>query len=128
MKNRVLFLAVMICYSSFLQILAQAPPEILHYNFDGSGTIIPNMASSPPVGTANATIVGAQYLGSTGQCLGALVGDGSTTSYVNTAWTTSLSGSQVLLPHLLCGTFLVMHQQAAFVVLPMGSQVPITGC
>lgn len=93
MKLKNTLLLTLIYLLLYNQSSAQAPPEILHYNFNGTGTVIPNMASSPPLGTANASIVGTQSLGSTGQCGGALVGDGTTSSYVNTAWTTSLSGS-----------------------------------
>jgi len=70
-------------------------PELLYYRFDGSGTTVPNLASAPPAGTAEATIVGGQSQGGSGQCGGALIGNGltSTSNYVNTGWVTSLTGS-----------------------------------
>lgn len=72
---------------------SQAPPEVLYYKFDGTGTVVPNLASSPPLGTSNATIVGAQTQGTVGQCGGALIGTGTTTDYVNTGWVPSLNSS-----------------------------------
>ncbi len=39
-------------------------PEVLHYKFSGTGTSVPNLASSPPVGTATATIMGGLTQGS----------------------------------------------------------------
>jgi hypothetical protein len=77
-------------------INAQVPiPEILHYKFDGVGSSITNYASSPPVGTAMGTIVGAQTQTGSVNCINALVGTGgsSTTDYVNTGWATNLSGT-----------------------------------
>ncbi len=93
MNQKITLFISLFCFALLSRLQAQAPPEILHYNFNGTGTLIPNMASTPPLGTTNASIVGTQSLGGTGQCGSALVGDGSTSSYVNTAWTTSLSGS-----------------------------------
>ncbi len=75
---------------------AQSTPELLYYKFDGSGTTVPNMASAPPVGTTNATIMGGVTQGgSSGQCQGALIGSGISASsdYLNTGYATSLSGS-----------------------------------
>ena len=77
-------------------VFAQAPtPELLYYKFDGTGINIPNLATTPPVGTGTATIVGSQTQGSTGQCGGALIGNGlsSTSEYVNTNWATNLNGT-----------------------------------
>ncbi len=76
------------------QVIAQTP-ELLYYRFDGTGTSIPNEASSPPAGTETATIIGDQTQGSEGQCLGALIGTGSssTGNYVNTGWAPNLGGS-----------------------------------
>jgi hypothetical protein len=93
MKKKITLFVILFTYFFSNKIFAQAPPEILHYNFNGTSTLLPNLASSPPVGTTNATIVGTQTLGGTGQCGSALVGDGSTTSEVNTGWATNLSGS-----------------------------------
>lgn len=90
---------ILLAYASLLlpvAVYAQAPtPELLYYKFDGIGTNIPNLASNPPVGTGTATIVGAQTQGSTGQCGGALIGNGlsSASNYVNTNWVTSMSGT-----------------------------------
>jgi VCBS repeat-containing protein len=75
---------------------AQAPPEIIHYDFNGTGTLVTNLASSPPPGTATGTLLGTGLtIGGTGQCGGALNGTGTSggTDYINTAWTTSLTGS-----------------------------------
>ena len=93
MEKKITQLIILFVFLCSSRLFSQAAPEILHYNFNGTSTLIPNMASSPPLGTTNATIVGTQTLGGIGQCGSALVGDGSTSSYVNTGWTTSLSGS-----------------------------------
>jgi Concanavalin A-like lectin/glucanases superfamily/Secretion system C-terminal sorting domain len=73
-----------------------AVPEVLYYNFNGSGTTVPNLASAPPVGTTTATIQGAVTQGGSGTlCEGALTGSGisSTTDYLNTGWVTSITSS-----------------------------------
>ncbi len=51
-------------------VLAQnAPiPELLWYRFDGTGTTVPNLASAPPVGTNNATLMGGLTQGGTDLC------------------------------------------------------------
>ncbi len=69
-------------------------PELMYYKFDGAGTNVPNMASSP-VGTNPAIIMGAQSQGGMGQFGGGLIGSGgaSSTDFVNTGWATDLSGS-----------------------------------
>ncbi|HYC39247.1 MAG TPA: HYR domain-containing protein, partial [Chitinophagaceae bacterium] len=66
-------------------------PQLLYYKFDGSGTTVPNLASNPPAGTANATLVG-QTQGSTGKCGGALVGTGGpgAGNHLNTNWNVAL--------------------------------------
>ncbi len=74
---------------------AQSVPENMYYTFDGAGSVISDCASSP-VGTNPAAIVGTGLTqGGTGQFQSALVGTGAATAtdYVNTGWTTSLSGS-----------------------------------
>lgn len=74
-------------------------PEVLYYKFEGSGTTVPNLASSPPTGTATATILGNLTLGANSSCLGnGLVGTGSTstTNYVSTGWNLTTSGSWTL--------------------------------
>jgi hypothetical protein len=89
-----LFVAALLCSSATL--FAQAPvPELLYYRFNGTGTNVPNEASAPPAGTLNATIVGGLTQGPTGQCGGALIGNGqtSTSNYVNTNWATDLNGT-----------------------------------
>ncbi len=73
-----------------------APPEVLYYDFNGSGTSVPNLASAPPVGTSTATILGGVTQGGTGTlCNGALIGTGisSTTDYLNTGWVTSITST-----------------------------------
>ena len=73
-------------------VLAQTP-EILYYNFNGTGTSVPNLALTPPVGSENATIMGGITQGGVGQCgTNALVGSGvaSSTDYLNTNWNTNL--------------------------------------
>ena len=67
-------------------------PEILYYKFDGTGTSVPNLASAPPAGAENATILGAITQGGSGNTGGALNGSGvaSTTDYLNTNWNTNL--------------------------------------
>lgn len=78
---------------------ADSVPELLHYRFDGTGPSVPNLASSPPAGTENATIMGA--LTQAGPDLGylqqghSLVGSGNSSEndYLNTGWATALPGS-----------------------------------
>jgi len=67
----------------------------LYYAFDGSGTTVPNLASTPPLNASSATIVGGQTQGGIGKCGTALNGIGgvSTANYVNTNWNTYLKGS-----------------------------------
>ena len=91
--KKIYFLSVFFVLFSGLFLKAQAPPEIMYYNFNGPGPNVPNLASSPPLGTTTGTIIGGLSIGGTGQCGSALVGNGTTTDFVNTAWTTSLSGS-----------------------------------
>lgn len=72
----------------------QGVPEILYYQFDGTGTAVPNMASNPPAGTATGNILGLSQ-GSNGLCGGALIGNGgsSSSNYVSTGWNTSLGNN-----------------------------------
>ncbi len=67
----------------------------LYYSFDGTGNMVPNLAVTPPAGTASATIIGAQSQGGTGKCGGALIGTGapSNVDFVDTNWMTNLSNS-----------------------------------
>lgn len=78
-----------------LSSFAQSVPEVLYYRFDGTGTTVPNLASAPPPGTTTATIMGSITQGPSGQCGGALVGSGnsSSTDYLNTNYAPNLSGS-----------------------------------
>jgi hypothetical protein len=78
-----------------LTVNAQSTPELLYYNFNGSGTTVPNLASMPPSGTNTATIMGGVTLGGSAICDGSLIGSGasSTTDYLNTGWATSLDTS-----------------------------------
>lgn len=76
--------------------LADSVPEVLHYKFSGTGTSVPNLASSPPAGTTTATIMGG--LSQTGTDLNvggggnSLLGSGvaSSTDYLNTGWAPNL--------------------------------------
>lgn len=84
-----------VAFACFTGLSAQNVPELLWYKFDGAGTSVPNLASSPPAGTATATIVGAQTQGGSALCNGTLIGTGasSTNDYVNTGWATNLTGT-----------------------------------
>lgn len=101
MKKR-LFIQLVSCslilLASAIGATAQIPPptpEILYYRFDGTGTTVPNLALTPPPGTATANILGSITQGGTGQCSTALVGSGvsSTTDYLNTNWAPNLGNS-----------------------------------
>ncbi|MBM3525087.1 MAG: DUF4215 domain-containing protein, partial [Alphaproteobacteria bacterium] len=69
-------------------------PEILYYKFGNGGDTVPNLASSPPLGTATATLQGGiTQGGANGQCMShGLIGTGgsSTTDYLDTHWATDL--------------------------------------
>jgi HYR domain/PKD-like domain/Secretion system C-terminal sorting domain len=71
------------------------PPELLYYKFDGSGTSVPNLASNPPAGTANATINGFLTQVTAGNCGGRLKGAAGNnfTNYVSTGWAPNFTGS-----------------------------------
>lgn len=70
-------------------------PEVLYYDFNGSGTTVPNLASAPPIGTTTATLMGGLTQGGNAICSGTVIGTGvsSTTDYVNTGWATNLSST-----------------------------------
>lgn len=70
-----------------------AVPDILYYKFDGAGTSVPNLASNPPAGTANATILGNASQGSSPVCGGAFIGGGNNGDVLNTNWQPNHSGS-----------------------------------
>lgn len=76
----------------FSQVFSQSIPELLYYKFEESGATVTNYASSPPVGTATATIMGGVTQGGPGICNGSLIGSGvsSTTDYLNTGWIPNL--------------------------------------
>jgi hypothetical protein len=75
-------------------LFGQSVPELIYYNFDGSGTSVPNLATTPPTGTTTATIMGGLTQGGSNICDGTMIGTGvsSSTDYVNTGWATNLSG------------------------------------
>lgn len=78
----------MACCLLSTTLFAQLTPEVLYYDFNGSGTTVPNLASAPPPGTATANIMGGVTQGGSGICNGTLIGTGlsSTTDYLNTGW------------------------------------------
>lgn len=93
MKKQLLFLGLLfISFTGLLNAQGVLTPEVLYYKFDGSGTSVPNYASAPPIGTANATVMGSLTQGTTTLCHGSLIGSGnaSTTDYLNTGWTPNL--------------------------------------
>jgi hypothetical protein len=67
-------------------------PDRLYYKFDGTGTTVPNLATTPPAGTATATLNNGLTQGSTGKCGGALIGAGTANGNMNTGWTTNMTG------------------------------------
>lgn len=71
--------------------VAQLTPEILYYNFNGTGTSVPNLSSTPAV-APTATIMGGITQGGTTLCKGSLIGTGvsANTDYLNTGWTPNL--------------------------------------
>ncbi len=89
------FTIVLVALMCLGNLFAQSIPELLYYDFNGSGTTVPNLASTPPAGTATATLMGAMTQGPSNLCDGALTGSGgsSTNDYLNTGWAPSLSGS-----------------------------------
>jgi len=88
------FLAISLILLTASQALGQAVPEVLYYEFEGSGSKIPNLATSAPSGTDSATLVGGHTLGGLGQCAtGALRGSSGSAGYVSTGWAPSVSGS-----------------------------------
>lgn len=91
MKKLFTLLLLLACGTA---MVAQSVPELLYYKFDGSGNTVPNLASTPPVGTTTATLMGGLTQGS-GICDGSVIGTGvaSSTDYVNTGWATNLSGT-----------------------------------
>ncbi len=91
-KNYSFILACLLSVNAFIS-KAQAPiPDLIHYKFNGTGSLVTNYASTPPVGAATGTLLGAlTQTGSIG-CIGAGVGSGvaASTDYLNTGWVTSL--------------------------------------
>lgn len=86
-----LFFILILSQTNYVK--GQARPDILHYRFDESGSTVTNYASTPPSGTQTATMMGSLTQGSTGQCSGALIGSGnsSSTDYLNTGWAPNLA-------------------------------------
>lgn len=93
---------LLICLFAFTAAIAQADsvPELLHYKFESNvGTSVPNLASTPPVGTDSATLMGGLTAGGAdlnGAGNGySVLGTGvtSSTDYLNTGWATNLSGT-----------------------------------
>jgi hypothetical protein len=78
-----------------LGLFGQSIPELFYYKFDGTGTSVPNLASTPPTGTATATLMGGLTQGTSEICDGVAIGsnNSSTTDYVNTGWATNLTGT-----------------------------------
>jgi hypothetical protein len=80
---------------SFVIVQAKAQsltPDVLYYNFNGTGSSVANLASNPTVGTATATINGGLIIGGDGKCGTSLIGSGlsSTTDFLKTNWVTNL--------------------------------------
>lgn len=78
--------------------LAAQVPDMMYFKFDQAGSTTCLNEGTAPVGNVNSPIVGNLTQGSTGLCGSALVGTGSSSAsnYVNTGWSTSLSGSWTL--------------------------------
>lgn len=91
LKTTHLLTAIVMAFSgsTFAQLLT---PEVLYYDFNGSGTSVPNLASAPPPGTATATLMGGLTQGGSSICQGTVIGSGvaSSTDYVNTGWAPNL--------------------------------------
>lgn len=87
-----IYYAIFTLFFLALSVEAQLTPELIFYKFDGSGNTVPNLALTPPLGTANGTLTGAITQGSPGICNGALLGTGGSASadYVNTGWAPNL--------------------------------------
>lgn len=78
---------------------ADSVPELFHYRFDDNSLTVPNLASSPPPGTATAALMGGHTLdgpdlnfAGTGHSI-AGSGQSASTDYLNTNWATELLGS-----------------------------------
>lgn len=79
---------------SCVALQAQNIPDLLYYKFDGTGTSVPNLATNPPAGTANAALMGGSTQGPAGNlCGGSLIGTGNSSNgdYLNTNWATILA-------------------------------------
>lgn len=90
-KTFTLLTWALITISSYAQIQT---PDLFYYRFEETGTTVTNEALTPPPGTATATILGGVTQGAGAICNGSLIGSGvsSTTDYLNTGWTTNLTG------------------------------------
>lgn len=90
-KSRLLAAGILLCAGT---LRAQNIPDLMYYTFDGSGTSVPNLATNPPAGTANAAIMGGQTQGTAGNlCGGSLIGTGNSSNgdYLNTNWAPMLT-------------------------------------
>jgi PKD repeat protein len=87
-----IYYAILALFLLGLSAEAQLTPELIYYRFDGSGGTVPNLALTPPPGTATGVLTGAITQGSPGICGGALLGTGGSASsdYVNTGWAPNL--------------------------------------
>ncbi len=79
-------------------IKAQMPsplPELIYYNFDGTGSTVKNLAGAATRVNASGTLVGSVTQGGSTIYPSGMVGSGGSarTDHMNTGWTTSLSGS-----------------------------------
>ena len=89
-----IFTILALCFFA-QQLIAQPVPELFHYEFNQTGTSVTNNASTPPIGTATAIIMGTlTQSGSTTCYLGTLNGASGTsgTDYLSTGWATNLNG------------------------------------
>jgi hypothetical protein len=96
MKKTTTLLLSVCCVLLALNATAQSlTPELIYYDFNGSGNTVPNLATSPPPGTSTATFMGGVTQGGSGICQGTLIGTGvsSSTDYLNTGWATNLTGT-----------------------------------
>lgn len=91
LKFTLLFLGLLFSGS----LLAQNTPELFWYKFDGTGNTVPNLALTPPAGTATGNLFGGMTQNTPGICNGALIGTGglSSADYMSTNWIANLPGA-----------------------------------
>ncbi len=70
-------------------------PELIYYNFDGAGSTVNNLAAPATRVNLSGTLMGALTQGGTSSYPSGMVGTGGSvrTDYLNTGWTTNLTGS-----------------------------------